>query len=280
MQRAHPVLILGNEPDLIDLCAPLEGGPEWSLECASSLEEALEKLDASEYSLVLAECCEMNSDAANLLRSLQAMRPKLKVIMITSASSAERVIEAMAERAYSYFSRPFEPDNVRYMMMQAIAQQEWEDGIEVLSALPEWLSLRLRCCLYTADRLLQFFSELKSDLPAAERAQTAMAFREMLINAIEHGGKLNGEEWVRVSRVRTRRTLIYHTQDPGEGFSRENLAHAAVSNPPEDPLGHIRIRGERGLRAGGFGLLVTKQMVDEVIHNQRGNEVVLVKHLD
>jgi anti-sigma regulatory factor (Ser/Thr protein kinase) len=200
--------------------------------------------------------------------------------MITSASSAERVIEAMAERAYSYFSRPFEPDNVRYMMMQAIAQQEWEDGIEVLSALPEWLSLRLRCCLYTADRLLQFFSELKSDLPAAERAQTAMAFREMLINAIEHGGKLNGEEWVRVSRVRTRRTLIYHIQDPGEGFSRENLAHAAVSNPPEDPLGHIRIRGERGLRAGGFGLLVTKQMVDEVIHNQRGNEVVLVKHLD
>jgi anti-sigma regulatory factor (Ser/Thr protein kinase) len=107
-----------------------------------------------------------------------------------------------------------------------------------------------------------------------------MAFREVLINAIEHGGKLNPAEWVRVSRVRTRRNLIYHVADPGEGFSREALTHAAVSNPPEDPLGHVRIREERGLRAGGFGLLVTKQMVDEVIYNQRGNEVVLVKHLD
>jgi anti-sigma regulatory factor (Ser/Thr protein kinase) len=40
-----------------------------------------------------------------------------------------------------------------------------------------------------------------------------------------------------------------------------------------------RARSERGLRPGGFGLLITRQVVDEVIHNERGNEVILIKHL-
>ena len=31
---------------------------------------------------------------------------------------------------------------------------------------------------------------------------------------------------------------------------------------------------------GGFGMLMTKKLVDEVIYNQKGNEVILVKHLD
>ena len=31
---------------------------------------------------------------------------------------------------------------------------------------------------------------------------------------------------------------------------------------------------------GGFGLLIAQKLVDEVIYNDKGNEVLLVKHLD
>jgi len=39
------------------------------------------------------------------------------------------------------------------------------------------------------------------------------------------------------------------------------------------------VRAAAGLRPGGFGLLLARQVVDEMIHSERGNEVLLVKHL-
>jgi anti-sigma regulatory factor (Ser/Thr protein kinase) len=32
------------------------------------------------------------------------------------------------------------------------------------------------------------------------------------------------------------------------------------------------------MRPGGFGILLSKQLVDELIYNEAGNEVLLVKH--
>ena len=39
-------------------------------------------------------------------------------------------------------------------------------------------------------------------------------------------------------------------------------------------------REEKGLRPGGLGLMMSKALVDEVIYNEKRNEVVLVKYLD
>jgi len=40
------------------------------------------------------------------------------------------------------------------------------------------------------------------------------------------------------------------------------------------------VREEKGLRPGGFGMLLAKKFVDELIYNEKGNEVLLVKYLD
>ncbi len=121
--------------------------------------------------------------------------------------------------------------------------------------------------------------QLASTLSGDEKSELSVAFREMLVNSIEHGGKLDLNEWVRVSRIRTKRTIVYYIHDPGNGFSRADLKQA-VSNPPDDPPAHMQIRITDNLRPGGFGLLLTSQLVDEVIHNQSGHEVILIKHLD
>jgi hypothetical protein len=61
--------------------------------------------------------------------------------------------------------------------------------------------------------------------------------------------------------------------------SRSNLDHAAVSNPAESPFEHSGVRERLGLRPGGFGILMTRQLVDEMIYNEKGNEVLLIKYL-
>jgi anti-sigma regulatory factor (Ser/Thr protein kinase) len=85
---------------------------------------------------------------------------------------------------------------------------------------------------------------------------------------------------VRIAFLRTRRMLLYRIADPGSGFRFEDLPHAAVSNPDGQPFTHMRVREEKGLRPGGFGLLLARKLVDELLYNEAQNEVVIVKYLD
>jgi anti-sigma regulatory factor (Ser/Thr protein kinase) len=185
----------------------------------------------------------------------------------------------MRERAFSYFSRSNSPITLREIIRLAANGQSWDESIQILSATPEWLRLIARCDRNTADRLLQFFHEIV-DLPEVERDRVGTAFREMLLNAIEHGGRFDPSLYVEISYVRARHLVMCRVKDPGEGFSLEELQHAAIANPPDDPIRHLTHREAQGLRPGGFGLLLTRNLVDELIYAEKGNGVLLIKYLD
>lgn len=122
-------------------------------------------------------------------------------------------------------------------------------------------------------------AHLDADLPEDVRDSVAYAFRELLLNAIEWGGRLNPKRRVRISYVRARRMLIYRIADPGPGFKIEEMDHAAI-NHPDDPLEHMNVREQKGLRPGGFGILMVRAKVDELIYNETRNEVMFVKYLE
>ena len=135
----------------------------------------------------------------------------------------------------------------------------------------------MSCRLITAERLTRFMTEHRTDLGEGDREMLMMAFREMLINAMEHGAGFDPEKVVEVTAARTAKSIFFHFRDPGPGFDKGSLKHAAVAH--DDAVSHVDHRMEEGLRPGGFGMLLVKQIVDEVIYNERGNEVILIKHL-
>ena len=106
------------------------------------------------------------------------------------------------------------------------------------------------------------------------------AFREVLLNAMEYGAHFDPSQHVEISFIRARRMVACRVKDPGQGFSLEELRHTAINNPPDDLLSHFAVREAQGLRPGGFGLLLAKKLVDELIHSEQGNEVLLVKYVD
>jgi anti-sigma regulatory factor (Ser/Thr protein kinase) len=73
--------------------------------------------------------------------------------------------------------------------------------------------------------------------------------------------------------------LQYRISDPGEGFRFAEIPHAAVGQHEGDLTSHAEVRKARGLRAGGFGLLMVKAMADELLFNEKQNEVVFIKYL-
>lgn len=152
--------------------------------------------------------------------------------------------------------------------------------IRVISASPAWVSLRLAPDLALRDRVTRFFRDLLNESVSPELTeQLTIALDELLTNAIEHGKAPRVRFSVTVTYVKTLRSIVFHLRDRGRGFSLERLNHAAVSNPPGHPLRHAEYRNRLGLRPGGFGILLVKQIADELIYNEFGNEAIFIKYL-
>jgi PAS domain S-box-containing protein len=151
-------------------------------------------------------------------------------------------------------------------------------SIEVISAQPHWMELLVPCTREAVDKIGTVVERLCEDLPEDVRDSVASAFTELLLNAVEWGGQLDPNRKVRIAYLRTKRMLMYRIADPGPGFTFDNLKHSALAHPDE-PFEHMRIREEQGLRPGGFGLLMVKAKVDELVYNEKHNEVVFIKYL-
>jgi len=173
---------------------------------------------------------------------------------------------------------PFTADGTRAVLSDVLAECP-AAGIEVVSATREWVELRVPCDLAAVPPLQKLLTQLDADLPPEVREAISYAFREMLTNAVEYGGRLDPSKRVEVRFVRLKRAVICRIKDPGDGFDPARLEHAAINNPNHDPLRHASVREERGLRAGGFGILLTSQLVDELVYNERHNELMFVKYL-
>ena len=188
-------------------------------------------------------------------------------------------MSAIRQRAYGYLHLPLTAGPLGELVQQALDSETWQDDIRVVSARPEWITLDVRCKIDAADRTTHFLREITCHLSAQVSEDVAAAFRELLMNAIEHGGHNDPHKRVRTSVLHTARAIIVHIHDPGTGFSLDFLPHAAISNPEDSPIRHVEVRAEDGKRPGGFGILLTRNLVDELLYNERGNAVLFVKYL-
>lgn len=273
------ILVVDDDPQLRAL---LEGvlGEKYEVRTVSSGEDALAEVQAGsrQPDLVLCDVVMDGMNGIQCLEQLTARMPKLRVIMMTVDNSTETVLNSLRKRAYDFLAKPFTLEELRETVQDALDTPAYEE-FRVHSATPQWVEVETPCSLSSARRLFRFISQLRTEMPPETQAEVALAFRELLHNAVEHGGKNDASRNVRICYLRLDGVVIYIIRDPGEGFRLEEIEHAAVSNPPEEPLRHVRRREQMHLRAGGFGLFLSRQLVDELVFNQKRNEVVFVKYL-
>jgi anti-sigma regulatory factor (Ser/Thr protein kinase) len=251
----------------------------WVIQTVPDNLAALALSRARAFDLIVTSEKTSGREDIELLRQIRRVRPHTRLIILAGESTPADVITSMRERAFSYFSKPFSLETLSEMIYIAAEGPCWDDGIEVVSGTPELIRILARCDVKTADRLVQFLNEV-ADLPDPERNQVATAFREILLNAIEHGGRLDPNQYVEIEYVRARHMVTCHITDPGPGFTLDEIPHSAIASPADDPTRHVALREEQGLRPGGFGVLLAQQLVDELIYGQDGNEAILIKYLD
>jgi DNA-binding response OmpR family regulator len=278
MDNLKRILVVDDDAGILELLATALRD-QGHVERASTAEEALDCLERVTYDVIVTDLRMPGMGGLELLRRVSEIRPDTRVIVMTGESGPDVVVESLRNHAFTYLLKPFTMNVLRDAVQQASGAVNGQDDIRILSAKPTWISLSLRCQMEIADRILNFLRAMDMDLCHEDQDHIATAFRELLINAIEHGGHSDPEKRVDLTYVRTGGAIVYYLHDPGEGFSFEQIPHAAISNKPDEPVAHTEIRDQLGIRPGGFGLLMTRNLVDELIYSEKGNEVMLVKYL-
>jgi DNA-binding response OmpR family regulator len=278
MDNLKRILLVDDDAGIVDfLSAALR--EEGQIEHALTGEEALDCLARTSYDVVLTDLKMPGIGGIELLQRAHDVCPGARVIIMTGDSEPDAVAASLRHHAFTYLLKPFTVTALKDAISNALNSTNGADDIRILSAKPTWISLLLRCKLEVADRILNFLRAMEMDFTPEDQDHIATVFRELLLNAIEHGGRSDPDKRVKLTYIRTASAVVYYLHDPGDGFSFDRIPHAAISNDPSDPVAHTEIRDQMGIRPGGFGLLLTRKLADELIFSEKGNEVLVVKYL-
>ena len=138
------------------------------------------------------------------------------------------------------------------------------DYEKILRSSPTVIIKELKEC-HPVIRKLLLRLQKRLNLTDDEVYNLQLAVGEICANAIEHGNKCAPDKSVRLSYAFHQHRLIFQVEDEGEGFNPEDLP---------DPT-----KPENLLKKRGRGIFLACSLVDEIIFQDKGSRVILVKKL-
>ncbi|WP_246196111.1 response regulator [Aquisphaera giovannonii] len=208
-------------------------------------------------------CRQLRLDRATML---------IPVVMLTALDDMQHRVHGFRVGANAYVTKPY---GVEELLDAISAARAWRNSIHQ-RALHGEVSVELNSEISLLKDLNDFLMHVCQATPLTDEQvmQLRQAVMEMAHNAIEWGNQHQPDRPVKITYRIHDDYLEITVRDQGAGFDRSHLPHAAM---PDDPFSHLDVREQLGLRAGGFGLLICQGMVDEMRHNEQGNEVTLIK---
>jgi CheY-like chemotaxis protein len=259
--------------------------------------EALELLRGGRLpDLVLTDMQMQPMDGLQLVEEIRERFPAIPIILMTAHGSEEIAVAALKKGAASYVPKrnlaKDLPETIDSVLAVAQASRHEQRLLEC------WLQTESHFILDNDQSLIPaLIGHLENNLKRMRLCdengliRVAVALREALINAIHHGNlELNSllredDERVYYAQLEERRQqepyqdrrvhvvakeshqeAVYVIRDEGSGFDPTTLPD------PTDPANLDKVSGR--------GLLLIRTFMDEVHHNEVGNEITMVKRGD
>lgn len=101
------VLIVDDEPMIVDLLAKRVGEAGFLAEGAGTAAEAVGRMRLHRHPIVLCDIRLPDMDGTDLVGRLKDENPLAQIVMITGYSSMDYVVECFRNGAVDYFTKPF-----------------------------------------------------------------------------------------------------------------------------------------------------------------------------
>jgi len=123
-KAAARILLVDNDRILLDSLGGFLAGEGYEVTTVTNAAEAMDRLQAGRYQLVLADVGMPDEAGFRLVREIRQQHPDVMVIMITGYGTIESAVEAIKQGAHEYLTKPIIDDDVRLAVERALQQQE------------------------------------------------------------------------------------------------------------------------------------------------------------
>jgi two-component system response regulator PilR (NtrC family) len=117
---APTVLIIDDEPDLLDLVEITLARMGLNVDRADTVATAMERLRAGHYELCLTDMRMPDGNGLDIVRRIAQDWPRLPVAVITAFGSAENAVAALKAGAFDYLAKPVSLEQLRALVKTAL----------------------------------------------------------------------------------------------------------------------------------------------------------------
>lgn len=257
----------------------LEKTGDYEVHAAADGEEAVAFLRGRGYDwdIVVTDMMMPRMNGYAVVSTIRDEAPHVSCLVLTAHKNDDNVVKCLEQGALDYILKPISVGRFLQTIQRAVERHNRFEGkgesIEVRRELDGWVELTAPSDFEYVERF-QKFTALLGDIPVepTEKEDIRVAIDELGQNAIEWGNRQDREKRITLSYCIFHDRIVFKIEDQGEGFRPDEL-----SDPSADPLAHIMNRMQEGKRAGGYGVYITQQLMDEIVYSERGNAVLLTK---
>lgn len=277
LQSAARILVVEDDRELCNLLSTLLDVEGYKTDTACDGGNIVERVAAERPDAVVLDVMLPDRSGFDICRDLKFRRDTnlIPIVMLTAMQGEDAEQSGLRVGANRYLNKPFEPDDLLKGIREAIDHRRQLEAGRTHTA----IEIQMNSDSRNREQLNDLLSELFVLTPLSEEevGKIRYAALEMIENAMEWGNRRRSDLMVTVAYVVTDDQVKFVITDQGQGFDPKSLEHAACD---EDPCKHLCVREKLGLRDGGFGMMITRGIMDEVRYNERGNQVTLIKYFD
>jgi CheY-like chemotaxis protein len=268
VKRGSPakILVVDDEAaitDLLQVCLAEKG---YAVSTAANGKEALEALRAEEFDLIITDLRMPRLDGLQLLKAAKDINPRLPVIFISGYGEAKTVVAALKAGAENFLAKPLDLALLEQVVEQTLALACLQPRRCPLPTISQETRLeapsRPECVQDLVYQLALSAVAVGFASPDLD-SNLKLALVEAVTNAMEHGNNWDEKKLVQISAVLSRGEMKVTIKDQGPGFNHRKLMNPTTS--------------EHLLTERGRGVFLVSAIMDEVVYNQAGNQVTLIK---
>ncbi len=131
MNEVAKVLVVDDEAPVCRSVTKILAKENCQVDSALSAEEALKKMEAEQYDVVITDLMMPKISGMELLKIIREKHPEISVIMITGYATIKTSVQAMKLGAFDYIPKPFTPEELRSVTARAIRRKRlYLEGLE------------------------------------------------------------------------------------------------------------------------------------------------------
>jgi two-component system response regulator GlrR len=131
------ILVVDDDRNLLELVKMRLESAGYDVTTALREEDAVEAVKNRVFDLSVVDLQLVHQDGISLMEDLHLVLPEMPVIILTAYGSIESAVEAMKKGAYSYLTKPFEPQDLLLQIERALENRRLTVEIERLKGLLE-----------------------------------------------------------------------------------------------------------------------------------------------